>query len=217
MIRGGVPRWMPVALVIVGLYLVVTYVRDYPRGGRAAAPLVLGEEPRQEELDKPVPVTVHRGDRTFFVIKTHRYSLTAQVLSAHAYDWVWTNQFYDVDLGVAWGDEVRRLTEAYTFYQDARFLFWRSDGPVADDERAYLTAHVGNVHTLPAEGKPHIGRALRSAREGDRVSLEGYLVVIQDAGTNELARSSTVRTDTGGGACEVMWVDRVQIDGTVWE
>ncbi len=217
MIRGGVPRWMPVAVVLVGVYLAYAYVRDYPRGGRGAAPLSLGEEPLQEELDAPVPVTVHRGDRTFFVIKTHRYALTAQVLSAHAYDLVWTSEFFDVDLGVAWGDQVRRLTEAYTFYQDARFLFWRSEGPVADPERAYITSHVGNVHTLPAEGKANVGRALRSAREGDLVALEGFLVVIQDAGTNVLARSSTVRTDTGGGACEVMWVDRVQVNNRVWE
>jgi hypothetical protein len=49
------------------------------------------------------------------------------------------------------------------------------------------------------------------------VSLEGYLVEIQDAGTNVLATSSTVRTDTGNGACEVMWVDRVQINETLWE
>ncbi|MDP2316420.1 MAG: hypothetical protein Q8P41_26215 [Pseudomonadota bacterium] len=211
------PRWVLALAVLAVAYLGYVQVRDYPRGGRSAAPLALGEEPLQEELDRRIPVTVHRGDRTFFVIKTHRYALTARVLAAHAYDWVWTSQFYDVDLGVAWGDQVARLTETYTFYQDARFLFWRADGPVADAERAYITTHVGNVHVLPAEGKEHVGRALRSAREGDLVALEGYLVVIQDAGTNELARSSTVRTDTGGGACEVMWVDRVQVNETVWE
>lgn len=213
----SVPRWVPVAGALVGVYLLVGWVRDYPRGGAYASPLALGAEPLQEELDRPLPVTVHRGDRTFFVIKTHRYALTGQVLSAHAYDWAWTNEFYDVDLGLAWGDQVARLTEAYRFFQDARFLFWRSEGPVSADERAYVTAHVGNVHTLPAEGNVSVGRALRSAREGDLVALEGFLVTIQDAGTNELARSSTVRTDSGNGACEVMWVDRVQIDETVWE
>ncbi|MES2638363.1 MAG: hypothetical protein V4850_02745 [Myxococcota bacterium] len=210
-------RWLPVLLVVIVGYLACEAVRDYPRGGRAAVPRSLGEEPTQEALDTPVPVTVRRGDRTFFVIKTHRFALTGQVLSAHAYDWVWTNDFFDVDLGLAWGDQVARLTEAYSFYQDARFLFWRSSGPVSAGERDYITTHVGNVHTIPAEGKPHVGRALRSVREGDLVSLEGFLVVIQDAGTNELARSSTVRTDTGGGACEVMWVDRLQVDDTVWE
>jgi hypothetical protein len=217
MIGTLVRRWIPIAALLAGGYLLYTEARDYPRGGHAAAPLALGDEPRQEELDKPIPVTVQRGGHTFFVIKTHRYALTAQVLSAHAYDWVWTSDFYDVDLGVAWGDQVRRLTDTYTFYQDARFLFWRSEGPVADAERDYLTTHVGNVHTLPAERKPQVGRALRSVRTGDRVSLDGYLVVIQDAGTNELARSSTVRTDTGNGACEVMWVDRLQVNDTVWE
>lgn len=208
---------MFVVLVVVGVYLAFGFVRDYPRGGRSAAPPTLGEEPRQEELDAPIPVTVRRGDRTFFVIKTHRYALTARVLAAHAYDWVWRSEFFDVDLGVAWGDQVARLTETYTFRQNARFLFWQSSGPVSGDERAYITAHAGNIHTIPAEGKAHVGRALRSVREGDLVALEGFLVVIQDAGTNELARSSTVRTDTGGGACEVMWVDRLQVDGTVWE
>ena len=210
-------RWVIVAAVLVGLYLAVGWVRDYPRGGRSAAPLVLGAEPVQEELDTVVPVVVHRGDRTFFLIKSHRYALTAQVLSAHAYDWVWTNDFFDVDLGVAWGDEVARLTDTFEFYQDHRFLFWRSTGPVTEDERSYIPPHVGNVHTIPAERKPQIARALRWAREGDLVALEGFLVTIQDAGTNELARSSTVRTDTGAGACEVMWVDRVQIGETVWQ
>ena len=211
------PRWLVILVVVIAAWYGYTFLRDYPRGGRGAAPLALGGEPVQEELPKPIPVTVQRGDRTFFIIKTHRYALTAEVLAAHAYDWVWTTEFYDVDLGLAWGDQVRRLTETYSFYQDARFLFWRSDAPVSEEERAYITTHVGNVHVLPAEGKPHVGRALRSARPGDLVSLEGYLVEIQDAGTNRLAKSSTTRTDTGNGACEVMWVDRVQIDGTAWE
>ena len=47
--------------------------------------------------------------------------------------------------------------------------------------------------------------------------MEGFLVTNQDAGANELARSSTVRTDTGPGACEGMWVDRIRIEETVWE
>jgi hypothetical protein len=211
------PRWLTILAVVVVAWYTFTFVRDYPRGGRAVPPLSLGAEPVQEELPTPIPVTVQRGDRTFFIIKKHRYAITAEVLAAHAYDWVWTTEFYDVDLGLAWGDQVQRLTDAYSFYQDARFLFWRSDTQVSESERTYITTHVGNVHVLPAEGKAHVGRALRSARPADRVSLEGYLVEIQDAGTNVLATSSTVRTDTGNGACEVMWVDRVQINETLWE
>jgi len=211
------PRWILVAVVLLGAYLAAQWVRDYPRGGRGAPALALGVEPTQEALDEVIPVVVQRGDRTFFLLKTHRYALTAQVLSAHAYDWVWTNDFFDVDLGVAWGDQVARLTDTYDFYQDHRFLFWRSSTQVTQEERDYITTHVGNVHTIPAERKPHIARALRWARKGDLVALEGFLVTIQDAGTNELARSSTVRTDTGPGACEVMWVDRIQIGDTVWE
>ena len=110
-----------------------------------------------------------------------------------------------------------RQTDTYDIYQDHRLLFWRSSTQVTQEERDYITPHVGNVHTIPAERKPHIARALCWARRGELVALEGFLVTIQDAGANELARSSTVRTDTGPGACEGMWVDRIRIEETVWE
>lgn len=209
-------RILPALGLASVLYLGWQAVRDWPVGGAAAPMLTLGEEPVQEELEQPEPRTVHRGDRTFFVILTHQYTITAKVVSQHAYDLVWTNDFFDVDLGLIWGDQVDRLEEQYTFYQDARWLFWRSSDHVSDAERAYITAHFGNVHTIPAEGNDEVGRALRSVRAGDLVSLSGYLVEVQDAGTNVVARSSRSRTDTGAGACEVMWVDRIQIDDTLY-
>jgi hypothetical protein len=104
-----------------------------------------------------------------------------------------------VDLGLAWGAQVDWLLRSYTFYQDARWLFWRSDGPMSDQERTYVTTHTGNVHTIPAEGNNRIYGALRPARKGDHVTLDGSLVEIQDAGTNVLARSSTRRWDRGAG------------------
>lgn len=211
------PRWILAVAALVVVYLGYTTVRDWPRGGRDAPPLVLGAEPAQEELETTIPVTIHRGGKTFFLLKTHSDDITAKVISAHAYDFVWTNDFFDVDLGLVWGDQVARLESEYEFYQDHRWLFWRSDHDVSDNERAYIGTHVGNVHTLPAEGQDRLGRALRSVRAGDLVHLAGYLVTIQDAGTNVLSRSSTSRSDTGGGACEVMWVDSIQIDETVYD
>jgi hypothetical protein len=205
------PRWLLAVAALTCLYVAYDTARSWPTGGVAAPPVVLGPEPVQEALDPVIPKQVHRGDRTFFLLQTHRYAVTGQVLSAHAYDLAWTNDFFDVDLGLAWGDQVDRLTRTYTFYQDARWLFWRSDTPVADDERMYITTHVGNVHTIPADGNDRIARALRSVRAGDRVALDGKLVTIEDAATNVLSRSSTSRSDTGAGACEILYVERLQI------
>lgn len=210
-------RALVVFALLAAVWLAWRFVRDWPRGGVAAPPLVLGAEPEQEELDRELPVTVDRGGRTFFVIRTHRYSVTGRVVSATTYDYLWTNDFFDVDLGLVWGDHVPELLDRVTFSQNARWLYWRSDTPVSDAERADITRHAGNVHTIPAEGHPALTRALRSVRSGDLVKLDGYLVRIADAQATTLARSSTSRTDTGGGACEIVWVDRLQVGERAWE
>lgn len=211
------PRWL---LLLVGLALGYGAWKSWaawPRGGVTVAPLTLGDEPVQEALDPPVPHTVKRDGHTFFLLQTHRYHLVGEVLSASTYDLAWTSDFYDVDLGLAWGAQVDRLKRDYQFYQDARWLFWRSATQPSPEEQRYVTTHVGNVHSIPAEGNDKVARALRSAEVGDLVALDGALVVVQDAGTNVLARSSTSREDTGNGACEIMWVDRIQIGTKLYE
>lgn len=210
-------RRLLLVAALISVYLVLDWVRGWPRGGVSAPPVTLGEEPFQEALPEPLPIQVHRDGRTFFLLQTHRFAVSGHVLSATEYDLAWTNDFFDVDLGLAWGDQVDRLLDQYDFRQNARWLFWQADRPIDEAERRYVTTHVGNLHLIPAEGRPTVDRALRWARKGDRVRIEGTLVTIQDAGTNELARSSTTRDDTGGGACEIVYVTRFQNGDTVWE
>lgn len=188
-----------------------------PRGGVAAPPLVLSDEPLQEPLDAPQEVTLRRGDRDFHVRFTHRYAVSAEVLSATTYDLVWTNDLFDVDLGLIWGDHVPALKSRYVFHQDARWLFWRTNSPVSAEDRLDVTRHIGNEHLIPAEGRANLNRAIRSARPGDTVRIEGYLVEIRDGAGQLLSQSSTSRTDTGGGACEIVWVTRFQRNDRVWE
>lgn len=203
--------------LVVGLVVAwraFVWVRGVPWGGVDAPPLVLGPEPEQEELPEPWPVRVQRDGRPYLLLRTHRFAVTGKVLSATEYDWVWTNPLYDVDLGLAWGDRVAELEERFDFHQNGRWLFWRTAEALSEADRRYLTSHVGNLHLIPAEGALSVDRALRRVGVGDLVRIEGYLVTIQDAGTNELARSSTRRDDTGDGACEIVWVDRLQVNET---
>ena len=51
---------------------------------------------------------------------------------------------------------------------------------------------------------------IKGARKGQVVALEGYLVkVISKDGW--WWKSSLTRNDTGNGACEVIWVEEVEI------
>ncbi len=210
-------RYLTPLVALCLVWLVVTEARRCRTGGAPASPVDITLEPEQEVLETPLTREVLRGDRTFRVNFTHRYAISGEVLSASAYDWAWTSEFFDVDLGLVWGPEVEALKERYTFYQNARFLFWRSEGPVSDADRAYLTAHVGNQHLIPAEGRSALDRAIRSASEGDHVRLEGWLVTIEDDTGALVAKSSTRRDDDGGGACEIVWVERFQIGARSWE
>jgi hypothetical protein len=212
-----VRRYAPLLFVILAAAYSLRWFRGCATGGLAAAPLTLGEEPLQEALDRPQTVSIERDGAAYHIQKTHRYRIVGEVVSASVYALAFTNDFYDVDIGIAWGAKVESITSRFTFYQDHRWLFWRSDDPISGEDRAYVTSHVGNQHLIPAEGHGNIDRAVRWARVGDRVAIEGYLVTLFDQAWQPLAKSSTSRSDTGGGACEIIWVDRFQNGKTVWQ
>lgn len=60
-----------------------------------------------------------------------------------------------------------------------------------------------NMHLIP--GNPNIDLRLRRLKPGHLVQIKGFLVNV--TGPNGfLWRTSTLRTDTGNGACEIVWV-----------
>ena len=59
-------------------------------------------------------------------------------------------------------------------------------------------------------GNADVKRALARVRVGDIVELEGLLVDLwRDDGGQ--ARTSLRRDDTGAGACEIIWVERLSV------
>ncbi|MBU2706785.1 hypothetical protein KCM76_12395, partial [Zooshikella marina] len=52
--------------------------------------------------------------------------------------------------------------------------------------------------------------ALKSVKKGDIIQLVGSLVNV-DANDGWRWRSSMTRTDTGGGSCELIWVENFSI------
>jgi hypothetical protein len=182
----------------------------------ASTPVFLEREPVQEPIEPPERVTVTRGGRTFVIEKLYRYEHSGEVLSATAYDLAWTNDFFDVDVGTIWGPTREALKQRFTFQQMGRFLFWRTETEPTQEERLEVTRHIANNHLIPAEGSAHLSRAVRFVREGDVVRIKGALVRILDEGGVVLASSSVVRDDTGDGACEIVWVDELQINSRVF-
>lgn len=159
----------------------------------------------QMDLNQTGPIP-HQGFRLYPVA---RFETEALVLSRNVQRWPVADAARDLaplDLALGWGlmstpSEIAKLK----IWQWGRFYYWRVRGGERFDPRAAIPLST-NVHLIPAT--PEVRRALMRVREGDLIRLEGRLV---DAHHPELGwwRSSRTRTDTGNGACEILFVERV--------
>lgn len=131
------------------------------------------------------------------------FSLQARVLSATHYRWDAGARLAPVDLALGWGSmSDSTVLERFKVTQGARFftLYPRDGGADLRD----AMRHSSNMHLIPATET--VRRKLESAQEGNLVTLRGQLVDI--AGPDGFTwRSSLRRDDTGAGACELVWVE----------
>jgi hypothetical protein len=89
--------------------------------------------------------------------------------------------------------------------QAARFFYYEYQGqpPIPREE---IISHATNLHLIPST-KALAGQC-RSLRTGELVHLSGLLVEATGGATGTW-RSSLSRTDTGNGACELVWVEEL--------
>ena len=136
-----------------------------------------------------------------------RYSVTAVVLSRDRYRFDPGAKIAPVDLALGWGPmSVAGVINGLKITQGGRFYeySWREEPPLDPDQ---IISHSANTHCIPAT--PLVRRKLLQVKRHERVTLEGYLV--QVSGDDGFVwRSSLTRADSGGGACELIWVTDVQ-------
>jgi hypothetical protein len=202
----------------VGAIAFLTWRFVLPRLWSRAAPsaIILEADPAQTDFEEPQKITVTRDGRQYVIEKLFKYEASGEVLSASTYDVTWTNDFADVDVALLWGPKREQLKDRFKFFQMGRWLFWRSEEEVSEADRSELNAHISNNHLIPSETSKHLAAAFRMVRKGDEVRLKGSLVRIHGPDGQVLATSSTSRGDTGDGACEVVWVDELQIGSRVF-
>jgi len=111
------------------------------------------------------------------------------------------------DLFLGWGEmSEERIVGSMEFVQMNRWGSWRSDAPDLPSVPTLLN-QSSNVHVIPANDT--IRELLAEIRTGDRVRVVGQLVDVErDDGWRW--RTSRTRTDRGSGACELVFVTRVE-------
>lgn len=171
--------------------------------------VLVPDEPLQRELaagGEGGPAALRRGD--FTATPRARLSATVRVLSREDYRLDSLAGAAPVDLAVGWGPmSDTAVLDALEISQGARFYTWRYEREPPLPTRTII-AHSSNWHLVPASDA--VERQLGRVRAGDLVEVEGLLVDLRrdDGG---FARTSLRRDETGAGACEIIWVERLAI------
>lgn len=131
------------------------------------------------------------------------FSVDARVLRREDYRSGREADLSPTDLALGWGrmrDEA--VLSQLSISQGGRFYRyrWENAPPLPPEE---IVRSSANMHMIPADDG--VAEALESVREGERVRIDGWLVEAQ-APDGWKWRSSTTRSDSGGGACEVVYV-----------
>lgn len=136
------------------------------------------------------------------------YSIRARVLGAEHYRFDQLADLVPIDLALGWMmmSDSRVLDQMHVFQMTRRFYYFMPGGLISP-ETAKISA--ANTHVIPADDD--VRAQLYELVEGDVVRLTGQLVAVDGPGGFTM-RSSLRRDDSGDGACEVLYVRRVERD-----
>lgn len=161
-------------------------------------------EPLQGELEGPQgPFRVGR----YSVQPQASYRIDARLLSRERYRLDSGADLAPLDFAVGWGPmSDTAVLEALRISQSNRYFRLRWDQPPIPEDQ--MMTNASNMHLIAADAG--VERRLDSMRAGQIIRLEGQLVrATRDDGWSW--NTSLSRTDTGAGACELMWVTDARV------
>jgi hypothetical protein len=135
------------------------------------------------------------------------FHLKARVLSLEWYHMDRESDLAPVDLALGWEEMSNQANlDRIDISQGNRWYHWSTKKfPIP---RRDIETESANMHIIPADDK--IEDTLDKVVKGNIIELKGYLVFIE-AKDGWKWKSSLTRNDTGGGACEVIWVNDFKI------
>jgi len=157
-----------------------------------------------EQVDLDHGAQLQKGD-TMLTTRAH-FDITARVLSRKDYGGA-DGELVPLDLAMGWG----RMSDSDVLQhidisQSGRFYYWHvQEFPIP---RREIETSSANMHMIPAD--TDVKRQLEQVRAGEVVHLEGFLVDASRPGGWHWKTSMT-RDDTGAGACELIYVERVDV------
>lgn len=199
-----------VLLLIAALWL----RHSLPEPGLLVTELL--EEPEQIKV-RETPFETRVGGVTYRIEPLFTYELQGLVVSKHDSDtwWdylhrEWNDHLNVVDLCVIWGNNAKSGAYRDIEFSSGQFTCnFQANSAAAFS--AFDMAAISNNHLLTDD--PLVAKKMRSVRIGDQVRFRGWLAEYSHNHNGQPFRrgTSTVRNDTGNGACETIYVKDFEI------
>lgn len=195
-------RMLVAALMVAASIAMCVHKLD--RGARVSGGPVAGAPVQDDDARRPA--FEYRG---YTIAPFARFTVRARLLSSEGYRHGREAELSPVDFALGWdGMSDDAVLDRLQISQGNRFFYYRYEGepplPVAE-----ITRSASNMHLIPADRD--VQSRLEEVRRGATVTLRGWLV---DASAPDgwRWRSSRTREDSGAGACELFWVEEVDLE-----
>jgi len=172
---------------------------------RYPAGVLIPSEPQQSAPSDSTS-SFERGP--FHLKPLAHFALDARVLHRKSYHYDRQSALAPIDLALGWGPmSDQSVIDRIEISQSMRFFWYEYHlpPPIPIDQ---IISHASNFHIIPAT--PAIERQCNSLRIGALIRLNGELVEATGPGIGTW-RSSLSRTDSGNGACELIWVEELHL------
>lgn len=135
------------------------------------------------------------------------YKITARVLSRNTFSIGKESKISPIDLALGWGPmSDQDVMDRIKVTQSNRWYHWQTDSyPIPRQE---IMLNSANVHIIPKDKS--IEKQFDKVYKGSLIEMIGYLVEVTTADGWHW-RSSLRRDDTGGGSCELIWVEELKV------
>jgi len=192
-------RWLAIALIALGAWQWWGHREIQRPPGVVAA-----SEPEQHDIASDPP----RFQKNRYALTAlASFTLTARVLGVEHYYLDRGSDLVPVDLALGWGPmSDSGILSRISISQGGRFYYWRvNEFPIP---RRDIEVHSANMHLIPASSA--VEKEIKRVHVGSIVRIDGYLVEAR-AGDGWRWVSSLTREDTGVGACELIWVEKIEV------
>lgn len=195
---------MKKGLISLAILLVVLVYLFYPEKVITyPAGITAPEHPTQTNINLPEEWTINE----FNFKALAEYQIRARVLSRNDFSLGKESEISPLDLALGWGPlSDQSVIDKIEFSQSSRWYHWQAD--VLPISRSEISLNSANIHIIPKDEK--IEKDFDNVYKGSLIEMQGYLVEVTTT-DGWRWKSSLRRDDTGGGSCELFWVENLQV------